>query len=425
MKVLSTFHDILTHMEVFESTTSSGSWMVKRARSGEESARLHHEAALLRRAAHPGVVELGRIEVEGDGMTILSTRHAGGCDLSAISELDVAALGGLGAAVATIIADLHDVGISHGAICAEHVVVGGDGRPLLCSFGCAGSASDVDPAADVAALRRLLSERLPPGPPKRLVRLLRETPGRSKRGSARALAASLTRVVPDARLPTAPARTTIPPSPEPPRLRSVHGDEVRADPPGRVTEPEPPATPATPSGGSVDPSVGSLGPAPRRQSTARGIVVTASAVLVVAGVGVAILGLLGRLTSPPNRPAALSASRSCPVVDDGCRPVLATNGRFSTPSGRFAIDLPAAVVVIGRWECRAPSLPAALDPRNGQVWVWDRWPGTTTVEAQRLARVPRATTLDVVPEAAGCDWLEVVRAGAPPVIIHPSRVNHD
>jgi hypothetical protein len=419
-------------MNVRELETSSGSWVVKRATSAEESARLQHEAVVLRLAAHPGVVELGGVEVEAGGMAALSTRHAGGNDLSGTAGLDVAEIGGLGAAVATIIADLHDVGLSHGAICAEHVVVGADGRPLLCSLGHAGSTTDVDPAADVAALRRLLRERLPPAAPKRLVRLLREPSGRSKRQSARALAASLARIVPDARLPIASAQTSTPPGYESSRLHASLGDTMQAHPTGGVAESDGPpkgrltaggpARPSTPPGAPDAPLQSLTGsPAQDRPWHDRRTVIAIATVaaLIVAVVCVVALGAFGRLTAPHHRASVPAGFSPCPVADEGCRPLPATDGQFSTPSGRFVIDMPSAVVVIGRWQCRSPSLPAALDPRTGRVWVWDRWPGTTTVEARSLARIPGATSIAVVPAASGCDGLEVVRTGGRPVVVHP------
>ena len=46
----------------------------------------------------------------------------------------------LGASLAQTLADLHQLGVSHGNLLAEHVVLTDDGTPVLCSFADAGVA---------------------------------------------------------------------------------------------------------------------------------------------------------------------------------------------------------------------------------------------------------------------------------------------
>jgi hypothetical protein len=70
-----------------------------------------------------------------------------------------AATVGIEVALATTLADLHDLGVVHRALSPDHVLVDPAGRPVLCSFGRA--AVDAEPhgddaAGDVAALARIL-----------------------------------------------------------------------------------------------------------------------------------------------------------------------------------------------------------------------------------------------------------------------------
>lgn len=142
----------------------------KQATTPAEVDRLKNEAAVLSVARHPGVVRLlgaepGRME----------TRLVGGLFLASLSEEQ-------GAALATTLADLHDIGVVHGAIDASHVLIDGRGRPVLCGFGSgATSVGPRDPRKfdDVAALAALLPDLKCP---------------RAARRSARALAASLSEV---------------------------------------------------------------------------------------------------------------------------------------------------------------------------------------------------------------------------------------
>jgi hypothetical protein len=130
---------------------------VKSAGTELEVAALTHEADLLRRSAHPGVVAV---------VSFTSTLDRAELVLTAPSEYTVAermpeSIGAcldFVAAIADIVADLHAIGVAHGAIRPDHVLVTEHGQPVLCGFGSAQTV--VDPqlfAADVVAIGELLA----------------------------------------------------------------------------------------------------------------------------------------------------------------------------------------------------------------------------------------------------------------------------
>ena len=159
---------MLVSVDIFQDDTAE--IVVKHARSEEERAQLAAEAAVLRSLAHPGVVRL--VDVDGgdppDGLLL---RRIPGGDLSQLGAQPPEVVAGLGAAIATTVADLHDLGVHHGAVEASHVLLDGEGRPILCSFGRARSNSSLPPGGldrnpDVCALARLLLALLGIGGPR-------------------------------------------------------------------------------------------------------------------------------------------------------------------------------------------------------------------------------------------------------------------
>lgn len=124
----------------------------KRACSPARGARLRREAAVLRHARNPGVVDLVALRTDEDGAEVLVTRLAGAVTLATWSPPSLDELAGVLVAVAETLADLHHLGLCHGAVAAEHVVIDPTGRPVLCGFD---GGIDHRPADDVEALGRL------------------------------------------------------------------------------------------------------------------------------------------------------------------------------------------------------------------------------------------------------------------------------
>ncbi|MEO8694273.1 MAG: hypothetical protein ABI658_12195 [Acidimicrobiales bacterium] len=130
---------------------------VKTAEGPTETARLSHEADLLRRSAHPGVVAIVSFTSEANGAELVLTAPSEHTVAEQMPDTLRACLDFV-AAIAEIVADLHALGIAHCAIRPDHVLVAPHGQPVLCGFGDAQSV--VDPqlfSADVVAIGELLA----------------------------------------------------------------------------------------------------------------------------------------------------------------------------------------------------------------------------------------------------------------------------
>jgi tRNA A-37 threonylcarbamoyl transferase component Bud32 len=356
----------------------------KIAQCEQERARLAAEATVLAKAAHPGVVRLVRT-AGGDPPSELVLCEVRGDRLAdVVRHLDLSEIAGLGAAVATTLADLHDIGVVHGAVSAEHILLDEEGRPVLCGFGSAdhdvgASEARIRAADDVSSLAVVLSTLGGAALPRGIARLLRSFihPGHiARRRTARRLARSLIESVPTARLPG-------------------------SDPLGAC-------------------SSSSVGPHTQRQ---RGLS-RAVLALVCASVAGGILFGVGAVAVGG---AALGAG--CPRVDDGCvgRPVV-SGAVISAPAGSFRLVGVQGVEVVGRWSCGASGLPVVLNLAGGNVWVFDRWPADPSGVAGKLAAtVPAASGLRVVPSRGAesrCDRVLVerrrlLRRGRAPYSVRP------
>ena len=138
---------------------------VKRGRPAD-GPRLAAEAARLRAARHPGVVELIEAEATGTpdaGLPVLRTRLAGSTTL-ATRHLPPDRAAAVEAELRTTVAALHARGIVHGRISPDHVVLAPGTRPVLCGFGdgLGADGAPLPPAVDLAALDELFGCPPPP-----------------------------------------------------------------------------------------------------------------------------------------------------------------------------------------------------------------------------------------------------------------------
>jgi eukaryotic-like serine/threonine-protein kinase len=354
----------------------------KEAETAADRRRLLTEAGILTAVAHPGVVRL--LSTEGDPPETLILELVEGTDLARAGINSVEVLAGIGAAVATTLADIHDLGVVHGAIDPSHILIDQQGRAVLCGFGAASRpptrAELIELAEDdTAALAGVLVSRLPSSADARLRAALRRAAGRrgrSRRLDARWLARELIRRTPGARL-GGPGS-------------GPHSAEAT-----------PPLRPAmTPSRRRVRPVL------------VVGAAISVGTVLAVVAAGP---GTSGRRSAAPGK--------ACPAVDRSCRPVAWPGGVIVTEAGRFRVSAPpGSLVVLGRWDCSGQALPAIAELPTGDIWLFDSWPGPGRTSSARLvARVGAVSGLAVIPGKTGCDLLRISETGRRPITVRPVR----
>lgn len=342
-------------------TVDSGAGIVrKQAETGEERDRLRREAQVLDLARHPGVVQL-----LGAGTDTLTLRLVDGVPLSRLPALSPAQMARIAAEVATTLADLHDIGVVHGAVSADHVLIDSAGRTVLCSLGRATVGS---PESSQEQGRRVATDGPRPA---------------AFRAAAEADVAALAGVLAAA----APADSDVGRI-----LRTAIGAPGGPWPARRL------ATLLT------------TPPHDRSGGASRSKVVGAVVAIVMTATAIALVA--PTLASAPTHHRA-----ACPLADHGCRPLARTDGVIQTAVGRYRLGRRGDLVVVGRWHC-GDALPALLRPATGEVWVWDGWaPATGPLAARLVVRIPKARTLTVAPGSSGCDGLTVQRAQGGPVAI--------
>lgn len=392
-------------VEVRVERRDGGPVVVKRAEGSDARARLAHEASILHRCRHPGVVAAVAVGEGDGGAGELVLRWIGTRSLADVGPLPPARVAALGAALSETVADLHDLGVAHRRITADHVLLDADGRPVLCGFGDALEGPVARPGApdDVADLGRLVRGLLDGG--------AEGGTGRREETARRAVAAVVdaATVADDARRPTA-------------RALAERLARAAVDARGAPTPPTDPADDRRPPATAPDadrPSDDALeqlrrlldGEHPARAVASRARLVAVG--VLGAGVVVAVAALapwwagadrttipraptVTPTSDPAADPAATSARPSATTAaaptgtaaGDDARPVVEVDGR------RFAVGEPGDVVAVGDWACTGRRSAAVLRPATGDVFVFTTWaPPGGTAEVGADARIPGAVAL--------------------------------
>lgn len=356
--------------------------VVKRAAPGDEHGadRLRSEAAILDRLRHPGIVQLMELRDEpGTGVELCTVRVVGAAWTS-LAGADPSTIARAVAALATTIADLHDLGVTHQRLTADHVLLDPAGRPVVCGFGGATATLDAENAAgDVAAIGRLLADLLPgrPGDPLASLRARPRT-GRVRHAD---LAAALERLVAESTAAEWTARPTARTLAD--QLWSAV-DQAAAAPSGRI-------------------AVRSRDWWARRMAGGAAVVV-------------ALLGWYTVATARPARPAHRAASvHAAPPVPSSPK---AGGGNVVMIDGhRYEVGGPGDQVVVGRFDC-AHTTAAVLTPLGG-LFVFDQLAGEgTDVTARHLRDVDPSAALSTADhDGDGCEELVVRPVGGEPIIL--------
>lgn len=426
----------------------------------EDAARLRHEGELLRAARHPGVVAL-----LGQEPDCLVLAWVGGHTLATTPQPSLDRAVALTITVATTLADLHQIGLAHGAVDASHILIDESGRPVLCSFSQATQAPSPADAehreradADVMALGEILGQlvrEVGPTGPHRVLRHRFRTVARlaeraasdppARRLSARAFAAALADAVPGARtIQRSPAPAPVTPAPAlgVPVPPESHEPTV-ADPPHALAYLD-----------HLRPVDDPAAARPRRLAPARVVVTVSLGLAVVVGAVAVDVNErhevpVGQAAAPPptRRLATTTASPVDPTtlptseentslpparcagseVDhpeagldaatgfhdtdgDGCRePVLVDGNTITVGDRRWTVGNRDDVVAVADWDCDGTATPALLRPTSGHVFVFASWaPPSGTVDATATTLVPSAVSIG--PDRAPCPGLVVTRA---------------
>jgi hypothetical protein len=400
------------------STDDRGRLLVAR-RAGDDADRaaLRREATMLGLACHPGVVGVVRADPLGDELvTAAPTRSS----LAELQDRPDEALRALAATCETV-ADLHALGIVHGAITAEAILVTAGRPPVLDGFGRAGLAGEpgpdgahLRPADDVAALAALVGQVWECRLPRRAARA-RGAPTRSDLDHLLADAA-------DGRTPPARrlARTleaALGPTTD---LHAV--DQTAPDDPGRPTE-----------ASDADDPFARLRPQevePPRRRPPR-LVALAAGVVGVAALTWGVLGLgsgsgpaprldaSATTTAPapqataPQATAAIGRRRPGPVL-------VAHHGVLVIGARRYLVGGRDDQAMAGDWECAGRTRVVLLRPATGELFVFAAWARAgNDVRATLAGQVAAGSRLSRASDAAGCS---VARAIAPDGTSHVVRI---
>jgi hypothetical protein len=365
--------------------------------------RLRREAAALRRGAHPNVVRLASF-LDTTDRTELHLEHAGDHTLVTTAPPDGPAAVAFAASLAATVADLHGLGVVHGRLTPDHVVVAPGGRPVLCGLS---EAQLGDTTSDIRALATLLEV------------LASEVPAPGNRRDRRALATLLHAADRARNGQPVPTATDLA------RLLGAHP----------VTSYVPAPASSAPPSSAPGSAIASRTPrAPRGRPSARVAVAGASAV-VAFGTAAWLLhavttggddqGAPWRSTVPPSTVSTAPTDANDGTTPSPPAPPGASNvvpARFESDGATFEVGESGDIVVTGDWDCDGRRGAALLRERTGEVFVFDVLaPPGEPVPGRPLTPMPDAVALETIEQPGGCDSLVARRAdgGADVIAVAP------
>lgn len=370
-------------------TRRNGNLLACKTARPEDSDRIRHEAQLLRRLEHPGVVQFVDF-VEGHSVELYLAFVGPDSWATQPPNTPAESLEAL-ASAASIVADLHDLGTVHGALCPEHVLVAPDKRPVLCGLADAAASSEAGCARDLAGFAGLI-DHLAAACEEKERRQLEALARRAERGSVTAsdLTAELDRLHGGPQRRAARHGRTAPPVPSR-RVSAAAIAVIGLTMLGWLVFKPGGSTDATLALSAVQADPVPADPVPADPVPADPVPTSTNPAAVL---------------SPDT--TELAESRSGAVNED---PLIITHqGR------RYGVGQLGDVAILGDWTCDGDVTMALLQPSTGLVAVFATWPAPSErLEADYVTVIEGAVDLRNDP-IDGCDHLRVIHAGGSTLI---------
>ncbi|MYK75737.1 MAG: hypothetical protein F4016_02235, partial [Acidimicrobiaceae bacterium] len=134
---------------------SEGGLIAIKQVAAERAADIQREADLLRRLDHPGLVRFVDLVETADGGRALHTEFVNSDTWASRPLADPAERAAGMAALAAVVADLHQLGVAHLRLTPPHVLHGENDLPVLCGLTSAAEATPENRHTDLAALADL------------------------------------------------------------------------------------------------------------------------------------------------------------------------------------------------------------------------------------------------------------------------------
>ena len=359
--------------------SGSGTPPAAKKRDRTPAQRTRREAESAQPLEHHSVIGLTAVR-ESDDRTDMITDDAGDHTLADPAAMTPEELFTALTASADAIADLHEAGWSHGAICAEHLVIGDTGSVTLCSLGTAAmhDADGIAVAEDLRQLRAVIDAGLRhPGQDwslrqRRRWRRLRHRARRTMHDrrprsdgatrSARVLADSLRTVEASNRAPGPTPRATPPPA--------------------RLTR-----TPATLVAAAAFVGVSAL-----FWSTAS------------SPAGVASAQPSARPSRAAPSPPLTTAPGPTTPASEQLEEVAVTGNEIQAGGLTFRAGTDGDLLALADPDCTGSDRVMLLRPSTGQLFEFPAWPSTGRPTRAHLRSVhPGAVDLDVIDPALGSE----------------------
>ena len=402
----------------------------------ERAADIQREADLLRRLDHPGLVRFVDLVETADGGRALHTEFVNSDTWASRPLTDPAERAAGMAALAAVVADLHQLGVAHLQLTPPHVLHGENDLPVLCGLTSAAEATPENRHTDLAALADLCYEpALGRGAlPGKLFSLAEAT--REGTLSARELARRLDLIA--TRRPTgaAPVRVAGGGAFEGLKRRCRPKPLLRAGAVvvavfaafvvgarGGVPEPPPAApelaqdeAPGEVAGASQDPLDGH-DPADGTVPVAEPGLVSERSPITDPGPGLIappdpITEPGPGLIAPPDpmdEPGPGQTAPPDPITKPGQIAVSVREAAAVIEHGgrRYAIGATGDFVETGDWDCDGQATAAIVRPSTGGIVLFDAWPGPgETISLPVRWNVDSPTGADAVTHGQ-CDLLRV------------------